>query len=52
MIFIKDTNELVIGPIETMIGKINKIAKNPLEAAQEEENIALALEQAEQEKAI
>ena len=29
-----------------MISKVNRIAKNPLEAAQEEENEALALERA------
>lgn len=29
--------------------KVNKIAKNPLEAAQEEENTALAMEQAKED---
>ena len=42
--FNKDANELVIVPIENMIEKVNRIAKNPLEAAQEEENEELALE--------
>jgi hypothetical protein len=41
----KDANELVIDPIETMMKKINRIAKNPLEAAQIEEDEALAEEQ-------
>ena len=31
--FSRDSNELVIAPIEAMIMKVNKIAKNPLEAA-------------------
>ena len=42
--FSKDANDLVIVPIESMIEKVNRIAKNPLEAAQEEENEELALE--------
>jgi len=33
MLFIKISNDLVIGPIEDMLEKIKKIAKNPLEAA-------------------
>ena len=33
LFFSKDTNELVIMPIEKMIEKVKKIAKNPLEAA-------------------
>ena len=41
----KDANELVLEPIETMMRKINRIAKNPLEAAQIEEDEALAEEQ-------
>lgn len=44
MCFSSTTNTLVVGPIESMIEKVKKIAKNPLEAAQEEENQALALE--------
>ena len=39
--FNKDANDLVIGPIEKMMQKVRKIAENPLEAAQEEENQAL-----------
>ena len=46
LLFSKDANDLVIAPIEQMIQKVNRIALNPLEAAQEEENEALALEQA------
>jgi hypothetical protein len=45
-LFSKDANDLVIVPIEQMIQKVNRISKNPLEAAQQEENEALALEQA------
>lgn len=33
--FSKDANDLVIGPIEAMMQKVNKIAENPLVAAQE-----------------
>ena len=33
LLFSRDANELVIAPIEAMIMKVNKIAKNPLEAA-------------------
>jgi hypothetical protein len=33
MFFSKDANDLVIQPIEAMIQKVNRIAKNPLEAA-------------------
>jgi len=44
MCFSSTTNSLVINPIESMLHKVRKIAKNPLEAAQEEENQALALE--------
>ena len=51
MCFSSTTNELVINPIESMIHKVKKIAKNPLEAAQEEENQALALEKFMEEEA-
>lgn len=51
MCFSSTTNELVINPIESMIHKVKKIAKNPLEAAQEEENQALAMEKFEEEEA-
>jgi len=44
--FSRDATFLVIRPIEGMISKVNRIAKNPLEAAQEEENEALAYERA------
>jgi class 3 adenylate cyclase len=44
--FSRDATFLVIRPIEGMIAKVNRIAKNPLEAAQEEENEALAYERA------
>lgn len=44
LFFSRDTQKLVIGPIEQMIEKVKKIAKNPLEAAQEEEKEALSYE--------
>ena len=40
LFFTKDTNDLVIIPIDKMLDKVKKIAKNPLEAAQEEEREA------------
>ena len=52
MFFTKDANELVISPIEQMMQKVNRIAKNPLEAAHEEENEALALEEAKKDQEI
>ena len=48
MLFSKDANELVIVPIEAMIQKVNRIAKNPLQAAQEEEQEALAMQKAKE----
>jgi hypothetical protein len=42
IMFSKDANDLVLGPIENMMDKVNKIAKNPLEAVQEEEKEAVA----------
>ena len=33
LFFTKDTNDLVIIPIDKMLDKVKKIAKNPLEAA-------------------
>lgn len=33
ILFSKDTNELVVSPIEVMLEKVKKIAENPLEAA-------------------
>lgn len=44
MIFSIHCNELVISPVEQMIQKVQRIAANPLVAAQEEENEAIALE--------
>ncbi len=41
LFFSKDAKKLVIEPIANMIHKVNKIARDPLEAAQEEENEAL-----------
>ena len=43
--FSKDAHDLVLHPIENMLEKVKRIAKNPLEAAQMEENEALALEE-------
>ncbi len=42
--FTKDANEMVIEPIEQMMGKVKKIATNPLNAAKEEESEAVALQ--------
>lgn len=39
----KDANDLVIGPVEEMMAKVKRVARNPLDAAKEEENEALAL---------
>ncbi len=44
LFFSKDAKQLVIIPIMNMIQKVNKIARDPLEAAQEEENEALKFE--------
>lgn len=38
ILFSKDTNDLVVVPIESMISKVKRITKNPLEAAIIEEN--------------
>eukprot|EP01022_Parablepharisma_sp_SALTPOND_P023258 TRINITY_DN4865_c0_g1_i1.p1 TRINITY_DN4865_c0_g1~~TRINITY_DN4865_c0_g1_i1.p1 ORF type:complete len:1061 (-),score=72.97 TRINITY_DN4865_c0_g1_i1:835-4017(-) len=46
-LFTKDATEFVIEPIEQMMTKVKRIAKNPLEAAKEEENEAAALKMAE-----
>lgn len=49
----KDAEDLVITPIETMISKVKRISKNPLEAAQIEEQDALAWEElAQKDKKI
>lgn len=50
MCFSNTANKLVINPIENMIEKVKKIATNPLEAAQEEENQTLALEKIMEEE--
>lgn len=52
IIFTKDANDLVIGPIEQMMVKVQRIAKNPLEAAKEEENEAVALQKLEREERL
>lgn len=44
LIFASHCNELVINPVEQMVQKVSRIAENPLVAAQEEENEAIALE--------
>jgi len=49
--FSKDANELVIGPIESMMGKVKLIAKDPLKAAAEEEKDAAARFQALKDQA-
>lgn len=48
--FSKDAKKLVIIPITNMINKVNKIAKDPLQAAQEEENEALKQEKENQKQ--
>lgn len=48
--FTQTTNNLVINPIEEMVAKVNRISENPLLAAQEEENEALALERMQEEE--
>ena len=50
LMFSNLATELVITPIETMMEKVNKIAANPLGAAQNEEDEALALDNYEQEQ--
>jgi hypothetical protein len=35
MMFSKDANDLVLRPIERMIDKVNKIAKNPIRAQEQ-----------------
>lgn len=49
ILFTSTTNSLVINPIEEMINKVNRISENPLLAAQEEENEALAMEKIAEE---
>lgn len=43
--FSKDTNDLVVRPIEIMLEKVKKISNNPLEAAQIEEQEAFLKDQ-------
>jgi hypothetical protein len=50
IIFAKDANDLVVGPIEQMMFKIQRIVRNPVEAAKEEENEAVAMHQYEREE--
>ena len=47
--FSKDTSDLVLDPLESMLKKIKSIANNPLEAAQMEENLALFDEEIKRE---
>ncbi len=42
--FSKDSNDLVVIPIENMLIKVKRISNNPLEAASIEEEIAMAEE--------
>ncbi len=43
--FTKDSNEIVVDPIERMLVKIKMISKNPLEAARISEDEAVAEEE-------
>ena len=45
LFFSRDVEELVLNPIENMIKKVKRISENPLEAAQMEEQEALAFEE-------
>lgn len=38
ILFSKDATDLVVTPIENMLSKVRRIAKNPLEAAKIEED--------------
>jgi class 3 adenylate cyclase len=49
MSFSKDTNELVLFPIENMLIKVKRIAANPLAAAQIEEEDALMFDELEKQ---
>jgi hypothetical protein len=42
--FSKDTTDLVVAPIENMLSKVKRIAKNPLEAAKIEEDDEILME--------
>ena len=47
--FSKDSNELVLNPIERMLTKVKLIARNPLEAARIAEDEAVAEEELKNE---
>lgn len=47
IVFTKDVQSLVLDPIDRMLKKVDRIAKNPLEAAQIEEQEELMLEEFE-----
>ncbi|CDW84359.1 adenylate and guanylate cyclase catalytic domain protein [Stylonychia lemnae] len=49
LLFTSQCNDLVVNPIEQMIKKVTRISENPLLAAQEEENEALAMEKVKEE---
>lgn len=49
ILFTKDSNELVLNPIERMLGKVKRIAKNPLEAAKIAEDEAVLEEELKHE---
>ena len=42
LLFTNDANVLVLAPIEAMLEKVKRIGRNPLEAAQIEEDEAFA----------
>lgn len=44
LLFSKDVEDLVLQPIENMLGKVKRIAENPLDAADIEEKEAFLLE--------
>lgn len=45
--FTKDANELVIVPIEKMVEKVKRIAKNPLHAAEAQAKTVYDIDQGE-----
>lgn len=47
MLFSKDVEDYVVSPIEKMLEKVKRIAANPLNAAQIEENEAMVMEELE-----
>lgn len=52
MLFSMHCTELVISPIEQMVQKVTRIAENPLIAAYEEENEALAMEKLKEQSEV